>query len=98
MPLIDDRRVISGIIHGLRGDLICRDAPRVYGHHKTLYNRFTRWSEASVFNQIFATPAAESRATNVVMIDANHLKAHRTAASLLKKAFFPAVLDVPKPD
>ena len=38
------------------------------------------------------TLAAESRSTRTVMIDATHLKAHRTAASLLKKGAFPAVL------
>jgi len=32
------------------------------------------------------------------MIDATHLKAHRTAASLLKKGLFPAVLAAPKAD
>jgi hypothetical protein len=43
---VDDRRVLSGIIyvyvirHGLRW----RDAPAVYGPHKTLDNRFVRWS------------------------------------------------------
>jgi transposase len=31
-----------------------------------------------------------------LMIDATHLKAHRTAASLLKKGLFPDVSDVPK--
>ncbi len=30
------------------------------------------------------------------MIDATHLKAHRTAASLLKKGLFPDVLDARK--
>jgi hypothetical protein len=38
-----------------------------------------------VFDRIFATLAADSRATDTVMIDATHLKAHRTAASLLNK-------------
>ena len=31
-----------------------------------------------------------------LMIDATHLKAHRTAASLLKKGLFPDVSGVPK--
>ena len=30
------------------------------------------------------------------MIDATHLKAHRTAASLFKKGLFPDVSDAPK--
>jgi len=90
-PRVDDRRVISGIIHVIRNGLRWRDAPAVYGPSKTLYNRFIRWSKADVFNRIFATLAAMSEATGAVMIDATHLKAHRTAASLFKKGVFPVV-------
>jgi transposase len=72
-----------------------RDAPAVYGPPKTLYNRFVRWSRIGVFDRIFATLAGESAATDTVMIDATHLKAHRTAASLRKKGLFPAVSDGP---
>ena len=63
VPRVDDRRVISGIIHVIRYGLIWRHAPSEYGPHKTLYNRFVRWSEAGVFNRIFAALAAEGRAT-----------------------------------
>ena len=91
VPRVDDRRVISGIIHVIRSGLMWRDAPAEYGPHKTLYNRFVRWSATGVFNRIFSGLAAESAATGVVMIDATHLKAHRTAASLLKKGLYPAV-------
>jgi transposase len=90
-PRVDDRRVISGIIHVIRHGLRWRDAPAVYGPSKTLYNRFIRWSKAGVFNRIFATLAAMSEATGAVMIDTTHLKAHRTAASLFKKGVFPVV-------
>jgi len=90
-PRVDDRRVISGIIHVIRNGLRWRDAPAVYGPSKTLYNRFIRRSKAGVFNRIFATLAAMSKATGAVMIDATHLKAHRTAASLFKKGVFPVI-------
>jgi transposase len=96
VPRVDDRRVISGIIHVLKNGLMWRDAPAIYGPPKTLYNRFIRWSKAGVFDRIFSTLAALSEATGTVMIDATHLKAHRTAASLLKKGMFPAALDAPK--
>ncbi len=95
MPRVDDRRVISGIVHVIRNGLMWRDAPAAYGPHKTLYNRFVRWSRAGVFDRIFAL-AAGSDATGTVMIDATHLKAHRTAASLRKKGLFPAVSDAPR--
>ena len=91
VPRVDDRRVISGIIHVIRGGLMWRDAPAICGPPKTLHNRFIRWSRIGVFDRIFATLAGASAATDTVMIDATHLKAHRTAASLLKKGLFPAV-------
>jgi len=49
-PRVDDRRVISGIIHVIRNGLRWRDAPEVYGPHKTLYNRFVRWSRMGVLD------------------------------------------------
>ena len=54
VPRVDDRRVIRGIIHVIRNGLRWRDAPEVYGPHKTLYNRFIRWSKMGVFNKIFS--------------------------------------------
>ncbi len=98
VPRVDDRKVISGIIHVIRYGLMWRDAPACYGPHKTLYNRFVRWSKAGVFNRIFQALAAESTATGTLMIDTTHLKAHRTAASLLKKGLFRAISDVPEAD
>src|SRR5674536_372478 len=44
VPRVDDRRVISGIVFVIRNGLRWRDAPREYGPHKTVYNRFVRWS------------------------------------------------------
>ena len=68
----DDRR---------RGRDRWRDAPVGYGPHKTIYNRFIRWSRLGVFNRIFAELAAKGGKPDCLMIDATHLKAHRTAAS-----------------
>jgi putative transposase len=91
VPRVDDRRVISGIIHVIRNGLRWRDAPEIYGAHKTLYNSFVRWSRMSIFERIFASLAAEAGPPDRLMIDSTHLKAHRTAASLLKKGVFPVV-------
>ena len=46
-----------------------------------------------VFNNIFTELAKTAGQDGQVMIDATHLKAHRTAASLLKKGLFPAASD-----
>ena len=96
VPRVDDRRVLSGIIFVIRNGLRWRDAPAVYGPAKTLYNRFIRWSRLGIFNRIFEALARKGGKPDRLMIDATHLKAHRTAASLLKKGLFPAVSGAPK--
>ena len=89
IPRVDDRRIISGIIFVIRNGLRWRDAPKEYGPHKTIYNRFIRWSRLGVFNRIFAALAAKAGRAGRLLIDATHLKAHRTAASLLKRGCSP---------
>ncbi len=58
VPRVDDRRVISGIVHVLRSDCRWSDAPRAYGPHKTLYNRFVRWAAKGVWEREFVALAA----------------------------------------
>jgi len=85
-PRVDDRRVLSGIMFVLRNGLRWKDAPAAYGPYKTLYNRWIRWSRQGIFAQILAALSASSDATDTLMVDATHIKAHRTASSLrLKK-------------
>jgi putative transposase len=95
-PRVDDRRVLSGIVFVLRNGLRWRDAPGEYGPHKTLYNRFVRWSRAGIFERIFAELAAAPGPPERIMLDSTHLKAHRTAASLAKKGRRRAASVAPK--
>ena len=96
IPRVDDRRILSGILFVIRNGLRWRDAPRDYGPHKTIYNRFIRWSRLGVFDRIFVALSGDGPKPERIMIDATHLKAHRTAASLLKKGMFPVVSGEPK--
>ena len=96
VPRVDDHRVVSGIVFVIRNGLRWRDAPKEYGPHKTLYNRFMRWSRMGVFDRIFANLAGRPGKPERLIIDATHLKAHRTAASLLKKGLFPGALGARK--
>src|SRR3712207_9305253 len=59
VPRVDDRRVVSGIVYVIRNGLRWKDSPQGYGPHKTLYNRFIRWSRLGVFDRIFAALAGE---------------------------------------
>ncbi|MCH4022981.1 MAG: transposase [Acetobacter sp.] len=47
---MDDRRVLSGIVYVIRNGFQWKDAPKAYGPHKTLYNRFIRWGRLGVFD------------------------------------------------
>ncbi len=91
VPRMDDRRVLSGIVYMIRNGLQWKDAPKAYGPHKTLYNRFIRWSRLGVFDRIFVALTEQAGRSKRLMIDATHLKAHRTSASLLQKGLFPDI-------
>ena len=68
VPRVDDRRVISGIVYVIRYGLQWKDAPKEYGPHKTLYNRFIRWSRLGLFDRIFAAMAGEGPKAQRIMI------------------------------
>ena len=93
IPRVDDRdfRVISGIIFVIKNGLRWRGcAEGLWPVHKTIYNRFIRWSELGVFNRIFAELAGKVQKPDRLddRRDAPQ-RPHRTAASLLKKGLFP---------
>ena len=80
VPRVDDRRVISGIVHVLKSGGRWADAPAVYGPRKTLYNRFVRWAAKSVWTDVFHALASAGGPPAEVLIDSSAVKAHRCAA------------------
>ena len=80
VPRVDDRRVISGIVHVLKSGCRWADAPAVYGPRKTLYNRFVRWAAKGVWLDIFQALAAAGGPPAAVLIDSSAVKAHRCPA------------------
>lgn len=83
---MDDKRVLCGIIFIHRNSLRWRDAPSGYAPPKTLYSRWKRWSEKGIFARMLLELADQAGDTDTLMIDATHLKTHRTATSMrLKK-------------
>jgi len=79
-PRVDDRRVISGIVHVLKSGGRWVDAPAIYGPRKTLYNRFVRWAAKGVWLDIFHSLAAVGGPPAEVLIDSSAVKAHRCAS------------------
>ena len=76
---VDDRRVLSGIVHVIKTGCRWTDCPADYGPRKTLYNRFVRWAKRGIWEDIFATLAGGEGAPDRLMIDSTIVKAHRCA-------------------
>ena len=80
MARVDDRRVLSGIVHALRNGGRWADCPReVYGPKKTLYNRFVRWVERGIWERIFSALAGGEDVPDRLFIDSTCIKVHRCA-------------------
>ena len=77
---VDDRRVISGIIHMLKTGARWRDCPSAYGPYTTIYNRFNRWSKQGVWEDVFYVLTGSSGVIGAAAVDSTHVKAHRSAA------------------
>jgi transposase len=77
---VDDRRVLSGIVHMLRCGARWRDCPAGYGPYTTIYNRFNRWSRQGIWFAIFEALTGSTGVIGTAAIDSSHIKAHRSAA------------------
>ena len=76
----DDRRILSGIMHVQRSGCRWKDCPSEYGPHKTIYNRFARWSERGIWQNLMAAVAGERDTPEQVALDSSHVKIHRCAS------------------
>ena len=68
-PRVDERRVISGILHVLKTGCRWRDVPAAYGPPTTVYNRFNRWSRRKVWQKAFAAMAAQGPIPEELSLD-----------------------------
>lgn len=79
-PRVDDRKIISGIIHVLQSGCRWKDAPSEYGPYTTLYNRYNRWSQRGIWQYLFREIVGTlSDEQDMAAIDSTHIKAHRSA-------------------
>ena len=77
---MDDRRVISGILHVLKAGCRWPNVPDAYGPPTTIYNRSNRWARRGVWQRILAAVAASGNVPAELSLDSTHVKAHRSAA------------------
>ncbi|MFV2001441.1 MAG: IS5 family transposase [Paracoccaceae bacterium] len=76
---VDDRRVISGIVHVLKSGCRWQDCPSVYGPPTTVYNRFNRWSSRGLWRRIFEELVSRADIPDDLSIDSSAVRAHRSA-------------------
>src|SRR5256714_9727583 len=77
---VDDKRVISGIMHMLHSGARWRDCPEVYGPYTTIYNRFNRWSRQGIWTEIFYALTGSTGMYGSAALDSTYVKAHPSAA------------------
>lgn len=76
---VDDRRVISGIVHVLKvGSRWC-DCPADYGPSTTIYNRFNRWSRRGFWLKLLDALVDAGVVAKSTAIDSTYIKAQRAA-------------------
>ena len=78
-PRVDDRRVISGILHVLKVGCRWRDVPPEYGPATTVYNRYNRWSRRGFWRAMLAALAEAGWVAETAALDSTYVKAHRSA-------------------
>jgi transposase len=76
---VDDRRVISGILHVLKTGSRWCDCPEAYGPSTTVYNRFNRWSRRRFWMGLLEALAGAGAMTKSTAIDSTYIKAQRSA-------------------
>jgi transposase len=76
---VDDRRVISGILHVLKVGCRWCDCPAEYGPSTTVYNRFNRWSRRGFWLKLLDALAEAGAVTKSTAIDSTYIKAQRSA-------------------
>jgi transposase len=79
MKRVDDRRVLSGIVHALKCGGRWADCADVYGPKKMLYNRFVRWADRGIWEGIFSALAGAENTPERLFIDSSCVKVHRCA-------------------
>ena len=78
---VNDRRVLNDMFWVLRSGAPWRDLPENYGPYTTCYNRFVRWRQAGIWDQIMDALAAGHDAA-VQMIDTSVVRVHQHGARI----------------
>jgi transposase len=84
-PRQDDRRILNGILWKLATGAPWRDLPERYGPWQSVYTRFWRWTQAGIWDQLFASIQQQADAAHEIdwalhFVDGTVIRAHQHAA------------------
>ena len=82
-PSGDNRIALNGILWIARSGAPWRDLPERYGSWSTLYDKFKRWSDVGVFEQIFRLLGVDADMQDLP-VDSTSIKVHQSAAGAKK--------------
>lgn len=78
-PILEDRRFIDAVLYRAKTGIPWRDLPERFGAWKTVFNRFTNWSQRGHWAAIFKALQLEDE-EDAVILDASVVRAHQDAA------------------
>ncbi len=89
-PWKPHRQVINGILFVLRTGIAWQDLPSEFGKHKTVYNRFRRWVNSGLWQQMFEKFVARLLGDGEIdfelwCVDGTVIRAHKAAAGAKKE-------------
>ncbi len=81
-PKIGDREFINAVLYRAKTGIPWRDLPERFGPWKSVYNRFNRWSQAGIWEVMFAALSVEldEEDEEGCIVDATIVRAHLDAA------------------
>lgn len=80
----DNRLFVEAVLWMARTGSPWRDLPAEFGAWNSVFRRFARWSDAGVWERVFATLAQEADFQEV-FLDTTIVRAHQHAAGAPKK-------------
>lgn len=82
-PPKPNRIILNGILWIAKSGAPWRDLPERYGKWQTVYDRFNKWSDAKVFEQIFDILNIDADLQDL-SIDSTSVKVHQHASGAKK--------------